>query len=192
MTINNNYDPTKTSEVWLEAYNMGNHPDLRSFENFSGNFLKEVNKPSIKAKNLISNLCTHPFSGVAVSSLMTIKHKGDAGDGVETVPVLTLIHHPFKDSPSPNFRKSDSLFGIIVDESNPKKEIKIIEFEDPHLTFSDWTKVKSSLSTGQEQSTADKDDTDQGNKTEEGKLNDRERPTRTPPNQFTTRERSSP
>jgi hypothetical protein len=145
MTINKNYDATKTSEIWLEAYNMGNHPDLRSFENFSGNFLKEVNNPSIKTENLISNLCTHPFSGIAVSSFMKIKHKGDEGDEEEVIPALTLIHHPFKDSPSPNFRKHDSLFGIIIHESNPKREIQTIEFKDPRAAFIDWKKFKATL-----------------------------------------------
>jgi hypothetical protein len=168
MTINTNYEATKTSEVWIEAYTMGNHPDLRSFENFSGNFLKEVNNPSIKVESLISTLCTHPFSGIAVSSFMTIKHKGDDGDDVETIPVLTVIHHPFKDSPSPAFRKSDSLFGIIIDEANPKSEIQTIEFDDPRTTFLDWKKAKSTLTTEPEQQDAETSNTEK-NTDEENK-----------------------
>jgi hypothetical protein len=172
MTINTNNDPTKTAEVWIEAYSMGNHPDLRSFENFSGNFLKEVNNPSIKAENLISTLCAYPFSGIAISSLVKIKHKGDQGDGEEVIPVLTVIHHPFKDSPSPTFRKSDSLFGIFIDESNPKKEIQAIEFEDPRETFKDWKKGAKSATSA---ATEDQDQSAKTTSNNSGNIDDDEK-----------------
>jgi hypothetical protein len=177
MTINEDYDITKSSEIWLEAYSIGDHPDLRSFENFSGNFLKEVNNPSIKAENLISSLCNYTFSGLAVSSLTKVKHKGDEGDDEDIVPFLTIIHHPFKDSPSPTFRKGDSLFGVIVDETNPKKEIQTIEFNDLRTTFSDWKKVKQTVTAeehGKENPTAAKDSEGDGQTDEDKeKLDDK-------------------
>jgi hypothetical protein len=41
MTINDkdNYDLTKTSETWMDAYATGSHVDLEAFEHFSGQFL---------------------------------------------------------------------------------------------------------------------------------------------------------
>jgi hypothetical protein len=79
MTINDkeNYDSTKASETWMDAYAIGSHVDLEAFEQFSSQFLSQVTYPSVTAENLIGNLCINTFSGVAISSLVDYKMGGD-------------------------------------------------------------------------------------------------------------------
>jgi hypothetical protein len=143
MMINNkeNYDSTKASETWMDAYAIGSHVDLEAFEQFSGQFLSQVTDPSVTAKNLIGNLCINTFSGVAISSLVDYKMGGD-GTKVETIPVLNIILHPFKELRTISFKEGEKLFGILIDSQNPKQEVKMIEFLRPLETFSSFSNEK--------------------------------------------------
>jgi hypothetical protein len=123
MTLNN--DETNNyglaSEHWIDAYDNTSHVDLESFETFSTQFLEQVNNPAIDAKNLIGKLCLYTFSGIAISSMA--KYQSDTNDKeIEEIPVLTLILHPFKESRSITFGKKEVLFGVSVDNDNPKRK----------------------------------------------------------------------
>jgi hypothetical protein len=142
MTFNNenngNYDLSLASEHWLDAYNTNSTPDLESFDTFSSQFLEQVNNPDIDAANLIGNLCLFTFSAVAFSSM--VKYRGGGADEteMEEIPVLTIILHPFKESRLGTFGKKESLFGVLVNNKNPKVEAKPIEFLKPLNLFEAW------------------------------------------------------
>jgi hypothetical protein len=139
MTLNNeNNDFSLASEHWIEAYDTSSHVDIESFKTYSTQFLEQVNNPAIDAKNLIGKLCIYTFSGIAISS--TAKYHSDNNDtDIEEIPVLTTILHPFKESRSITFSKKEVLFGVSVDNDNPKKEVKTIEFVEPSTLFAPWT-----------------------------------------------------
>jgi hypothetical protein len=55
MTFNKTtLDPRATSEVWCDTFTTLSHPDIATFENYSINFLAQVNKHSSKAEDLIT------------------------------------------------------------------------------------------------------------------------------------------
>jgi hypothetical protein len=101
----------------------------------------QVTDQTTTAETLIGNLCINTFSGVAISSLVDYKMGGD-GTKVETIPVLNVILHPFKEIRSTSFKEGEKLFGIIVDSHDPKKEVKTIEFLKPLETFSSFSDKK--------------------------------------------------
>jgi hypothetical protein len=169
MTVNN--DETNNyglaSEHWIDAYDNTSHVDLESFEIFSTQFLEQVNNPVIDAKNLIGKLCLYTFSGIAISS-MAKYHSDTVDKQIEEIPVLTLILHPFKESRSITFGKKEVLFGVSVNNDNPKKEVKTIEFIDPSNLFAPWTdEVPAVATTVEDPSTAEseKDKKPDGTKT---------------------------
>lgn len=143
MTINDfeNYDSSKASETWMDAYATGNHVDLETFEQYSIQFLSQATDPTATAEELIGNLCLNTFSGVAISSLVEYKMGGDETK-VEKIPVLNIILHPFKEIRSTSFKEGEKLYGILVDSQDPKQEVKTLEFLKPMEIFGAYPKTK--------------------------------------------------
>jgi hypothetical protein len=51
MTVNN-YDENKASKNWIDAYKSGSYSDIERLDNFSSQFLSQVNDPFIDAEHL--------------------------------------------------------------------------------------------------------------------------------------------
>jgi hypothetical protein len=137
MTLNNddeNNDFSLALEHWIKAYEKTSHVDIESFETYSTQFFEQVNNQAIDAKTLIGKLCIYTFCGITISSTAKY-HKEDDDMEIEEIPVLTMILHPFKESCSIIFGKKEVLFGVSVDDDNPKKDVKAIEFTDPSTLF---------------------------------------------------------
>jgi hypothetical protein len=152
MTVNENFEAiTKASEHWIDAYCTGGNVDLDSFENYSNQFLDQVNKPNITPGDLIGTLCMNTFSGIAFSSL--VKYRIDDGDTAEfeEVPVVSMVLYPFKASKSITFGDKEVLFGVVVNEENPKRDVKPIEFVKPMEIFKAWPGDSSSTTGGTNQ-----------------------------------------
>jgi hypothetical protein len=149
MTLNNEeFDFSKASGNWIEAYNTMSYSDIEAIENYSTQFLSETNDPTIDAEDLICTLCVYSFSAVAVSCM--VKYTGtnnETGDGQsdekEEIPVLSVILHPFKESRAISFSEKEKLFGIHASRIDPEKDCQVIEIEEPLKLFAPWkTKTK--------------------------------------------------
>jgi hypothetical protein len=139
MTVDNeNYEAiTKASEHWIDAYSTGGNVDVDSFENYSNQFLEQVTKHDITAAELIGSLCVNTFSGVAFSSIAKFRLDEGSTD-FEEVPVVSMVLHPFKASKSLTSGEKEPLFGVVVDDTDPKKNVAPVKFVKPIATFKPW------------------------------------------------------
>jgi hypothetical protein len=152
MTYNNDYNLNKASLNWIEAYKTTNYPDMEAFENYSTQFLSQVNDPTIDADDLICTLCMNTFSAVAFSSMVkrttnyTTSEEKDSETNEEEIPVLSIVLHPFKESRALSFGGKERLFGIYANRSDPTKDSQVVEFVEPLESFS-FLKIKSNKNT---------------------------------------------
>jgi hypothetical protein len=163
MTVDNEtYEAiTKASEHWIDAYCTGGNVDIDSFENYSNQFLEQVTKPDITAAELIGSLCVNTFSGVAFSSIAKFRIDEGSTD-FEEVPVVSMVLHPFKASKSLTFGEKEPLFGVVVDDTDPKKNVAPVEFVKPIAIFKPWPK-ETQTGTGRGQTVQTNDHPPQGN-----------------------------
>lgn len=124
MTLDENFYQENSSEIWIDAYDSGDFPDIEAFEDLSLQFLTKVNDTSTKVNDLISTMCTYTFCGAAISSL--VKLEGD----IEK-PLLSVLVHPFKQSRSPTFSDKETLFAILPSVPNPETEVATVEILNP-------------------------------------------------------------